>query len=115
MEDGHLNGQQESQELTNTRWRTCLSASKKVLNLVLAQWLVIGFGLSCLLAYFFPGNDRFDFLTLILRSSKTDVRWTLQMSPPMAELSDLNTASSTEVYQSSSWSVDCSFRTRSCV
>lgn len=54
MEDGHLNGQQESQEPTNTRWRKCLSTSKKVLNLVLAQWLVIGFGLSCLLAYFFP-------------------------------------------------------------
>ncbi|OIW33970.1 sodium/bile acid cotransporter [Coniochaeta ligniaria NRRL 30616] len=55
MGDGPLNGgHQESQELNETRWRRCLSALKKVLNVVLAQWLVIGFGLSCLLAYFFP-------------------------------------------------------------
>lgn len=33
-------------------------AVKKVLGFILAQWLVIGFGLSCLLAYFFPSKHR---------------------------------------------------------
>ncbi len=28
--------------------------AKKALSLVLAQWLIIGFGLACVLAYFFP-------------------------------------------------------------
>lgn len=34
--------------------RKCLSAAQKVFSIILSQWLVIGFGLSCLLAYFFP-------------------------------------------------------------
>ncbi|KAB5558266.1 sodium bile acid symporter family protein [Coniochaeta sp. 2T2.1] len=45
---------EENQETDATRWRRCLSVSNKVLDVVLAQWLVIGFGLSCLLAYLFP-------------------------------------------------------------
>lgn len=28
----------------------------KIFKLILAQWLVIGFGLSCVFAYFFPSK-----------------------------------------------------------
>lgn len=33
-----------------------ISTVSKVLKIILAQWLAIGFGLSCLLAYFFPSE-----------------------------------------------------------
>ena len=58
MGDRPSNGQSHVQELNNTKPTKCLSLPKKVLDIVLAQWLVIGFGLSCLLAYFFPSKDK---------------------------------------------------------
>lgn len=53
MGDGRPTG---PTELNRSQPRKYLSIAKKALDIILAQWLVIGFGLSCLLAYFFPGN-----------------------------------------------------------
>ena len=57
MGNGLRDEQPGREELIRTRWSRGLSLTRKILGIVLAQWLVIGFGLSCLLAYFFPGND----------------------------------------------------------
>lgn len=54
MGDGRSTG---AQELNKTRPSESFTLAKKVLDLILAQWLIIGFGLSCLLAYLFPGNN----------------------------------------------------------
>lgn len=35
-----------------TAWRYV----KKVANLILAQYLIIGFGVACVLGYYFPGE-----------------------------------------------------------
>lgn len=56
MGHGPSNGQQKSEGLDENAFKRRLSFLRKALDIVLAQWLVIGFGLSCLLAYFFPGN-----------------------------------------------------------
>jgi len=57
MGNGPHDEQPGRKELSKTRWSRRLSLAKNILDIVLAQWLVIGFGLSCLLAYFFPGNN----------------------------------------------------------
>jgi sodium/bile acid cotransporter 7 len=31
-----------------------LRIARKIFNFVLAQWLIIGFGVGCMLGYFFP-------------------------------------------------------------
>jgi sodium/bile acid cotransporter 7 len=49
-------GEARQEDHDKTILAKCLSEGKKVLSVVLAQWLVIGFGLSCLLAYFFPSK-----------------------------------------------------------
>ena len=42
--DGHDNGNKSR----------ALGRAKTALRFVLAQWLIIGFGIACVLAYFFP-------------------------------------------------------------
>lgn len=39
-------------------WTKIVSAGRTVIKFVLAQWLIIGFGISCLLGYLFPSESR---------------------------------------------------------
>ena len=40
----------------------CLRIARKVFNFVLAQWLIIGFGVGCVLGYFFPRELEYYFV-----------------------------------------------------
>lgn len=50
----------EEEDGANRKTKAFLSGLSAVLKFILAQWLVIGFGLSCLLAYFFPSKPHSD-------------------------------------------------------
>ena len=51
-----MSGSQAGTEPQGERARVW-SNVKKVANFILAQYLIIGFGVACVLAYYFPGES----------------------------------------------------------